>query len=1609
MYNLNQYGYSHDPKTGVWLRADYKGIAYSDGDQSEKELAKIIQEAQDVSVLSNELPQHCTDWAKLYHLSAARGNILRPFEHLLKGKVLEIGAGCGAISRYIGECGAELLSLEGSPRRAAIAASRTRGLDNVTVLAERFDDFRTDELFDAVTLIGVLEYASIFSDNEDPAHAMLARIRKLLKPNGKLFIAIENKLGLKYFAGALEDHLNIAMYGIENRYRQGEPRTFSKLELEQLIARSGFSSSETLSPCPDYKLPNSIVTESGFSTERFDAAALVLQNVKRDPQLPQTTNFNLEHAWPNVISNDLGMQLANSFLVVASCENKKALPNEILGYHYSTGRKSKFCKESIFLKSAVGIQVHTKSIDNNFSKKSPDPEKSVDFHYSLPRVDKYIYGSTLSNSFLEIASSPNWAVSSFTPFIKMYLACLELLLSEEIPNTKLESVDFRLPKNYIDAVPQNIIIDATQTPKLIDSEWTLTEEFDLGLLLVRALLSLIETASPFNLSEISISRRNLIIGILDSASLKISDEQIENYIKLEQLFQKRVTGYAADHFVELDKEIPKVNTPLIHSKIYLSDKLGIFSETNTIRAPAKNGQQVITFDLDCRPQDCNLIRFDPTNIKQSFTISSITITANSGLIWEWNNTHDILTDTSNIALIKSSTDQMLGISSSDDPFITLPVDCNTFKSSENVKLTVDFTLLSDEQTDLEVALIIKKNETFKAALSSLNKELTYTKQTIVNKTNEANLLLQELNKTRQSALQKETEIRDLNLQLDNAQYLAAKHTLEKDLSANNISELELELSKKVAEISTLMHQLDSSSVLIESLSTKTESLEHTLVGIHKSTSWLLTKPIRWIGRIIRGEYKLAATPVKIIYQHMARPKDITATNQNINAGETIERSKPIAVILPIYRDVDMTERCIRKAMPGIMSIPGSIIYAINDCSPDQHMQAMLEALAKEYGTVLFIDKNDTNLGFVGTVNRGLEKFSDYDIVLLNSDVMVPVNWLNRLSIEAYKQHNIGTVTPLSNNATVCSFPLTLVENDQAFGLDVDTIDRVFSKSELPAVECPTGIGFCMYIRRDCLDQIGYLNTERFGRGYGEENDLCQRAAAAGWLNLLTPNLYAYHEGAVSFSSDKIALIERAMNTLNEMHPNYHADVHSFITHDPLKSSRLIRYAQLLASLPIPKVLHVAHRHGGGVIQHIDELVTHYGNDTANLLLTPVAGNNVQLQLRTETSADAVVFNLPEDYDNLVNLLRSTGVSAVHFHHTMEMNRQIISIPTALNVPHLVTVHDFYWINGNPTLTNEDGIFNESESEYAVNTLYRLPSSYTPATWRDSWRPLIETAQVVIFPSFSTKQYFYSKFDIKEYVIAPHVEPGRDIGREPTSKTLNKIVTIGVIGAIGKEKGADLLEALAIEAQNLNLDIKFKLIGYAYRELQGVETTGKYVSTMLPSLIKQHDIDILFFPARWPETFSYTLSYGLDSKLPIFAPNVGAFPERLSGRSFTELFDYNQDASAILQAIQNFIKNIRIGIPTFAKLFNGETTALQFYNENYLELVTNRKQEPTSANSNDMREVIHASVARTVSLRQAALLTVCRINASPRLTFLRDFFPISIRRKVRRLLEGPIHK
>jgi glycosyltransferase involved in cell wall biosynthesis len=160
------------------------------------------------------------------------------------------------------------------------------------------------------------------------------------------------------------------------------------------------------------------------------------------------------------------------------------------------------------------------------------------------------------------------------------------------------------------------------------------------------------------------------------------------------------------------------------------------------------------------------------------------------------------------------------------------------------------------------------------------------------------------------------------------------------------------------------------------------------------------------------------------------------TASDVVAREPITPTHSVSVILPVYRGIEMTRRCIEAAMPGVLAMEGAVLLAINDGSPDQGMQAMLESLLASWPGRFEVLENPVNLGFVGTVNRGLAHFAAQDVVLLNSDVIVPADWLQRLQAEAYSHPRVGTVTPFSNNATICSFPNFLEENAQAFNLDV---------------------------------------------------------------------------------------------------------------------------------------------------------------------------------------------------------------------------------------------------------------------------------------------------------------------------------------------------------------------------------------------------------------------------------------------------------------------------------------------------------------------------------------------------------------------------------------------
>lgn len=260
----------------------------------------------------------------------------------------------------------------------------------------------------------------------------------------------------------------------------------------------------------------------------------------------------------------------------------------------------------------------------------------------------------------------------------------------------------------------------------------------------------------------------------------------------------------------------------------------------------------------------------------------------------------------------------------------------------------------------------------------------------------------------------------------------------------------------------------------------------------------------------------------------------------------------IDIIIPIYNAFKDVVRCVdsvRRHTPTDCRI-----VLIDDCSTDECIATWFTELGLEGDSRIVLLKNAHNLGFVGTANRGMS-LTRHDVILLNSDTIVTSRWLAKLRRCADSDPLIGTITPFSNNAEICSFPL-FCQNNSLDGLDIELVNRAMEASAVPEYpEIPTAVGFCMYIRRQLLDAVGLFDAETFGLGYGEENDFCMRALAAGYRNVLCDDTFIAHTGGRSFDLKTEELKKRNLQLLLEKHPQYLTLVQQFIANDPIAPIR----------------------------------------------------------------------------------------------------------------------------------------------------------------------------------------------------------------------------------------------------------------------------------------------------------------------------------------------------------------------------------------------------------------------------------------------------------------------
>jgi GT2 family glycosyltransferase len=271
---------------------------------------------------------------------------------------------------------------------------------------------------------------------------------------------------------------------------------------------------------------------------------------------------------------------------------------------------------------------------------------------------------------------------------------------------------------------------------------------------------------------------------------------------------------------------------------------------------------------------------------------------------------------------------------------------------------------------------------------------------------------------------------------------------------------------------------------------------------------------------------------------------MTAASPGSGGGVEVE------VIVPIYNAVEALERCLAALASRLPDWAG--LQLVDDASPDPRVQALLARVAPTLPARTRVLRQSTNLGFVGTVNAAIGRARG-DVVLLNADTVVSRGWLDRLRDCMASDPRIASATPLSNNAEIASFPHTLVANPVP--PDPDAIAAAAAGLAPTYPDIPTAVGFCVWLRRRALDSVGLFDQATFGRGYGEENDWCMRAAGHGWRHVLCDGAYVVHQGGASFAAEGILPNGDQLARLVGRYPHYNALIADFIQRDPLAPLR----------------------------------------------------------------------------------------------------------------------------------------------------------------------------------------------------------------------------------------------------------------------------------------------------------------------------------------------------------------------------------------------------------------------------------------------------------------------
>jgi GT2 family glycosyltransferase/glycosyltransferase involved in cell wall biosynthesis len=615
---------------------------------------------------------------------------------------------------------------------------------------------------------------------------------------------------------------------------------------------------------------------------------------------------------------------------------------------------------------------------------------------------------------------------------------------------------------------------------------------------------------------------------------------------------------------------------------------------------------------------------------------------------------------------------------------------------------------------------------------------------------------------------------------------------------------------------------------------------------------------------------------------------------------TVPRQRAIAIVVPVHGEAAVTLACLDHLLAHTGR--NRPIVVVDDATPEPELAAVLDRLAARHRIHLI--RHARTLGFSTSANAGIHAAGRRDIVLINSDVLVSPGWLDELRAAAYASPDIGTASALSNAATILGYPGPVDTNPAPSSKAAAHLAALALRANAGrVVDIPAGDGHCLYLRRDCLEATGPFREDILAKGPGAEVDFCLRGGASGWRHVAAAGVYVVQMSHGSSGAVHRSVLLRNQAVLNRLHPGRDAALASWTAGDPMAGiRRRLDEARWRADRPRRSarrpdggsVLLVTHDHGGGVERRIQaSCVDIAARGLRPIVLRPrrtTAGTVAVLLAEAESDRyPNLLYALPDEARLLAARLRAERPQRIELHHLLGHSPVLADLLRELGVPWEVHLHDYAWFCPRVALVGPRerycGEPDRAGCEACIAEAGRQDEDDTPLpALLDRSARLLHGAASIVAPSQDAARRIRRHFPGVLPVVMPHEDDAVLQHPAPASRTTSRsrIVTVG---AIGIEKGFQILLACARDAAHRGLDLEFVVVGHTINDALLLATdrvfvTGEFSGEETQDLIRRQCGSLGLLPSIWPETWCFALSDMWRAGLLVAAFDIGAPAERI---------------------------------------------------------------------------------------------------------------------------------